>query len=67
MSGPILRTVIMAAALAAGATLVHAQPAPPPAPPAEVVPAPDDEGRSVDVVPAPVLPAPDDDANDDDD
>ncbi len=53
-----LRMILAAAALLAGTTLIHAQ-AMEPAPSPEIVPAPGDEGRSVEA-PVPMMPAPDD-------
>ncbi len=63
----LLRMSLVAAALFAGPTLIRAQ-AIDPAPSApEMVPAPDDEGRSVgrEAEPAPAMPAPEEQGTED--
>ncbi len=66
----ILRMGLAGAALFAGTALAHAQSARPDGPPVavEVLPVPNDQGRSLDVPdtpPPPVVPAPDDDSDED--
>ncbi len=66
----MLQMSLAGAALFAGASLSHAQSVPPAGPPVavEVMPVPNDDGRSADVPatpPPPAVPAPDDDSDED--
>ncbi len=56
----VLRSVLAGAGLFTGALLAHAQWVPPTDTPAQLAPAPDDQGGPVDAPPMPAAPEPDD-------